>query len=33
MGEKMFVAVVPGGNVFVTKVDLYIDMVCGILGG
>ena len=33
MGEKMFVAVLLGGDVFVARVNLYIDMVYGIPGG
>ena len=30
---KVFVAVLLGGDVFVARVDLYIDVVCGIPGG
>ena len=33
MGEKVFVAVLLSGNVFVPRVDLYVDMVGGILRG
>ena len=33
MGEKMFVAVLLSGDVFVARVDLYIDVVGGIPGG
>ena len=33
MGEKVFVAVLLGGDVFVARMDLYIDMVGGIPGG
>ena len=33
MSEKVFVAVLLGGNVFVARMDLYIDMVGGIPGG
>ena len=33
MGEKVFVAELVSGDVFVARVDLYIDVVGGILGG
>ena len=33
MGKEVFVSVLLSGNVFVARVDLYIDMVDGISGG
>ena len=33
MGKKVFVAVFLSGNVFVARVDLYIDVVGGVPGG
>ena len=33
MGEEVFVAVLLRGDVFVSRVDLYIDVVGGIPGG